>query len=1273
MLIDSTVSGNTSNGGDGIKNTGTLTVTGSTISGNAGGALGGGILSSGTLTVNASTISGNSSSLDGGGIYISGGTVSLANTIVAGNAAPNGPEIYSTGPTVTDKGGNITSATGVSLAPLGNYGGPTQTMIPLPGSTAICAGTASNWNALSPSVDQRGVTTSDPNCATQVDSGAVQSDYSIGLSQDASNVMVNTAMSPAPAIQLDESGSAFTLASGTVTIPLTLTGAGTLTGGSVAIADATGIATYSDLQIDTASMSDKLTANLTLTSGIDPAVVLSVKTSSFEVMGGASSMTANAGTTPQTATVNTAFTNALGVTVLDSASDPVEGVSVTFTAPGSGASGKFSNSTTTITLTTNANGVATAPFTANTMAGANYTVTASAGGVTAVSFTLTNKAGAASSMTANSGTSPQTATVNTAFTNAPAVTVEDMYGNPVSGVSVTFTAPGSGVSGKFSNNTATITVSTNASGIASAPLTANSMAGGPYTVSATSAGLTTQNFSLTNTAGAASSMTANAGTTPQTATVNTAFANALAVTVEDASSNPVSGVSVTFTAPGSGASGKFSNNTATITVTTNSSGVASAPFTANSMAGGPYTVSAASAGLTTLNFSLSNTAGAASSMTANAGTTPQTATVGTAFGNALAVTVEDASSNPVSGVSVTFTAPGSGASGKFSNSTATITVSTNSSGVASAPFTANSMAGGPYSVSAASAGLTTQNFSLTNAAGAPSSMTANAGTTPQTAPVGTAFANSLAVTVKDASNNPVSGVSVTFAAPGTGASGTFSNSTATITATTNSSGVATARFTANGTAGGPYSVSASAAGLTAVNFSLTNAAGAASSMTANAGTTPQSALVNAVFANALAVTVKDSFSNPVSGVSVTFTAPSTGAGGTFGNSSNTIVAATNSSGVASAAFTANGTSGGPYTVSATAAGLTTANFSLTNTPATLSATCPATNSGTVNAAFNSGAETVTGGVQPYTFYVGSGSVPNGLTLDTSNGAVSGTPLTSGSFTIDVKDSRHTVSATGCGYTIVAPALSIVWPTPAAITYGTALSATQLDATANVSGSFTYNPGLGTVLSGGTDQLVATFTPTDTKDYSVTLVRVTIEVNKATPVISWSPEPIQIGSKLTSAQLDATANVPGKFVYTPALGTKITTSTQTLKVVFTPTVTKDYNSVTKTVPLQVNVAGVSPASVNFSTQKEDASSTATSLTLTNSGATPLTIDSIAIAGADPHDFEPTSHCPSSLAAGGTCTIDVTFKPAAKGSRSANLVITDNAGNSPQTATLSGTGD
>ncbi|MFZ0642431.1 MAG: hypothetical protein WAM25_04685, partial [Candidatus Acidiferrales bacterium] len=75
--------------------------------------------------------------------------------------------------------------------------------------------------------------------------------------------------------------------------------------------------------------------------------------------------------------------------------------------------------------------------------------------------------------------------------------------------------------------------------------------------------------------------------------------------------------------------------------------------------------------------------------------------------------------------------------------------------------------------------------------------------------------------------------------------------------------------------------------------------------------TPQSAQATAAFAMPLVATVVDSGNNPVSGVVVTFTAPATGASGTFAGGTKT--ATTNSSGIAtSAVFTANATVGGPY-------------------------------------------------------------------------------------------------------------------------------------------------------------------------------------------------------------------------------------------------------------------------------------------------------------------------------------------------------------------------
>ena len=116
--------------------------------------------------------------------------------------------------------------------------------------------------------------------------------------------------------------------------------------------------------------------------------------------------------------------------------------------------------------------------------------------------------------------------------------------------------------------------------------------------------------------------------------------------------------------------------------------------------------------------------------------------------------------------------------------------------------------------------------------------------------------------------------------------------------------------------------------------------------------------------------------------------------------------------------------------------------------------------------------------------------------------------------------------------------TITWANPANIVYGTALSGTQLDATASVPGTFTYTPAAGTVLHAGNDQsLSVTFTPTDTTDYTVATATATINVTQATPTITWAnPANIVYGTALSGTQLDATASVPGTFAYTPAAGT-----------------------------------------------------------------------------------------------------------------------------------------
>jgi hypothetical protein len=309
--------------------------------------------------------------------------------------------------------------------------------------------------------------------------------------------------------------------------------------------------------------------------------------------------------------------------------------------------------------------------------------------------------------------------------------------------------------------------------------------------------------------------------------------------------------------------------------------------------------------------------------------TPQSAAVNTAFEAPLVATVM-MGGTPVSGAFVVFTAPSTGASGTFaSNSSASETDTTNSSGVAtSSVFTANGVIGA-NTVTATVAGVTAStSFSLTNTSGAAATITATSGSL-QDATIDTAFTAPLVATVVDANQYPVSGATVSFTAPTSGASGTFANGTATDTETTDANGMATsAVFTANGTTGG-YAVTASVTGVaTPASFSLTNITGAVISITATSGT-PQSATVNAAFAAPLVATVTANGS-PVSGALVTFEVPATGPSGTFAGGVNT--ATTDANGVAtSVTFTANG-SVGTYTVTATvASGAQPANFVLTNT------------------------------------------------------------------------------------------------------------------------------------------------------------------------------------------------------------------------------------------------------------------------------------------------------------------------------------------------------
>jgi Flp pilus assembly CpaE family ATPase len=174
-------------------------------------------------------------------------------------------------------------------------------------------------------------------------------------------------------------------------------------------------------------------------------------------------------------------------------------------------------------------------------------------------------------------------------------------------------------------------------------------------------------------------------------------------------------------------------------------------------------------------------------------------------------------------------------------------------------------------------------------------------------------------------------------------------------------------------------------------------------------------------------------------------------------------------------------------------------------------------------------------------------------------------------------------------TVIKQRPTITWPAPAPIVCGAALSARELNATASVPGTFVYIPGAGAVLSAGKHTPTVVFTPEDTANYTTTQTAVSLNVLKATPVIDWpTPGELPYGSVLTSAELNATASVPGVFTYHPDIGDRPGEGVQVLTAVFTPADTANYKTVEASVTITVtpaapiDIAWLAPAAIAFGT-------------------------------------------------------------------------------------------
>ncbi|MCT7314875.1 hypothetical protein N5I87_02580 [Ralstonia sp. CHL-2022] len=179
-----------------------------------------------------------------------------------------------------------------------------------------------------------------------------------------------------------------------------------------------------------------------------------------------------------------------------------------------------------------------------------------------------------------------------------------------------------------------------------------------------------------------------------------------------------------------------------------------------------------------------------------------------------------------------------------------------------------------------------------------------------------------------------------------------------------------------------------------------------------------------------------------------------------------------------------------------------------------------------------------------------------------------------------------------------PTPTITWLNPASIAWGTALSTAQLNATANVPGTFTYSPAIGTKPEVGTQTLSVTFTPQDTTKYASTTAVRTLTVNKAEPPVRWDlPAAVTQGSALTPAQVSTTpyalygiGGTVDPASYTTADGAPLSAATTStagsviLQATFVPRDSAHYRTALVSTALTIKPAAAA-AAINFGSAKQ----------------------------------------------------------------------------------------
>jgi hypothetical protein len=476
-----------------------------------------------------------------------------------------------------------------------------------------------------------------------------------------------------------------------------------------------------------------------------------------------------------------------------------------------------------------------------------------------------------------------------------------------------------------------------------------------------------------------------------------------------------------------------------------------------------------------------------------AGSTPQSTPTGAAFTNPLALSVTaHNSSEPVAGGIVTYTPPAAGASANLTNTTAVI----GQNGVALVGATANSAAGS-YTVAASTAGAAIPaRFSLSNLGkliglsfsglsnpsttyGASATFTGTLSSGTQT-PAG----QSVQVTVGSLSQSATIGSSGTFSA-------TLSNVNLEVAG---SPYLVTFSYTSDGTfASATATVTLTVAKASPI-LSVSDSGG-----TFNGSTFPAVVTIAGVVPG-----LDNTPGSELEGIGPTVAYYA----GTYTNVSQLIGATP---------LPAAPSGAGSYTVVARFPGSADyvpvqalANF-------TVAQATPMVTVNDAGGTYNGTAYTAAAGVTGVSGASGSTLESIGLTISyyagtyTTAGQLArltplpGGPSTAGAYTVQAKfagSADYTGGTALANFTISRATPMVTWNPPGSIVYGTPLSVTQLDASANVPGSFNYVPGAGAVLDAGAGQgLSVIFTPNDLIDYTTATVTTLITVTQARPILS----------------------------------------------------------------------------------------------------------------------------------------------------------------------------